>query len=474
MAIALRYAARSDIGLGRYKNNQDSGYAGPHLLVVADGMGGHAGGDVASSIAVGELSSLDGESLGPEASRHLERGISRARDTIKRRTGDEPELSGMGTTVTAILRSGRKLVLAHIGDSRAYLLHEGRLTQVTKDHTFVQTLIDEGRITPEEAERHPQRSMIMRVVGDVDAAGSDVDTSVREASVGDRWLLCSDGLSGVVSHDTLEETLLEVSDPGECADQLISLALKAGGPDNITCIVADVVEVASVPDSTPQVVGAAAAAGRRGTVAADTPAARAAALVRDAEDEDEADEDGGPSRWRLVRRTLAVVVLAALLVGGGWAAYAWSQQQYYVGTATADAGANAGQNGSQDGGQNVAIYRGLTQDVGPIRLSGLYEEQELPVDTLPQVWQQRVASGITAESLNDARRIVRDLRQRSDLCDPVPVAPAPTATSAPTATPSPTTASPAPTAGAPAPSPTTPAPSPSPSLTVPPGCEEAG
>jgi protein phosphatase len=142
MAIALRYAARSDVGLGRYKNNQDSAYAGPHLLVVADGMGGHAGGDVASSIAVGELSGLDGESHGPDAVVHLELAIEAARQHLLRRVEEEPELAGMGTTVTALLRSGRRLVLAHIGDSRAYLLHEGELTQVTHDHTFVQRLVD--------------------------------------------------------------------------------------------------------------------------------------------------------------------------------------------------------------------------------------------------------------------------------------------------------------------------------------------
>ena len=314
MAIALRYAARSDVGLGRYTNNQDSGYAGPHVLVVADGMGGHAGGDVASSIAVAEVAALDGESLGPDAVRHLEDALASARDTIRHRAAENPELSGMGTTVTAVLRSGRRLVLAHIGDSRAYLLHDGRLTQVTRDHTFVQSLLDEGRITAEEAEHHPQRSVIIRVLGDFDGAG-DVDTSVREAAVGDRWLLCSDGLSGVVSEETLAEVLSELRDPGGCADRLLELALKAGAPDNVTCVVADVVELTEVPPSNPQVVGAAASDGARTSTRGTSPATKAAALHAP-----RSHEDGGgaedPPRRRSALRVAAAVVVVALLAAG--------------------------------------------------------------------------------------------------------------------------------------------------------------
>ncbi len=240
MAIALRYAARSDIGLGRYKENQDSGYAGPHLLVVADGMGGNAGGDVASSLAVGRLAALDGESHGADALQHLEHAVRGAAGAVRDRARDQPELSGMATTVTAILRSGNRLALAHIGDSRAYLLHDGEVTQVTADHTFVQRLVDEGRITAEEAERHPQGNIVMRMLGDIDS-NDDIDSSVRTAEVGDRWLLCSDGLSGFVSLDTIAETMTEVEDPGACAERLIQLALRGGGADNITAIVADVV-----------------------------------------------------------------------------------------------------------------------------------------------------------------------------------------------------------------------------------------
>jgi len=167
MAIALRYAARSDVGLVR-ANNQDSGYAGPSLLVIADGMGGHAGGDVASSLAIGEMAPLDAESHGVDAVlHHLSDAVHAAHRELLERVAEEPALSGMGTTVTALLRTGGRLALAHIGDSRAYVLRDRELVQITRDHTFVQRLVDDGRITLEEAEQHPQRSVLMRVLSDV-------------------------------------------------------------------------------------------------------------------------------------------------------------------------------------------------------------------------------------------------------------------------------------------------------------------
>jgi protein phosphatase len=305
------------------------------------------------------------------------------------------------------------------------------------------------------------------VLGDVDA-GSDVDVSVREAAVGDRWLLCSDALSNVVSEDTLAETLRDVEDTSACAEQLLDLALRAGAPDNVTCVVADVVEVATTPPFNPQVVGAAAKDRDRPSTAAATPAAKAAALTAGSEpgDDDVEDPDAvdRPGPGRLLRRVLAVLLVTGLLVGGGYAAYAWSQQQFYVGAADTD----------------VAIYRGLTQDVGPVSLSSVYETRDLPIDTLPSVWQDRVVAGITASDLPEARRIVRDLLRRSDLCQPVPASttPSPT-TSAPPPSPSPSPTAPA-AAPAPSPSPSptsrfTPIPpSPSPTPALPDGCEETG
>lgn len=471
MAIALRYATRSDIGLGRYKNNQDSAYAGPHLLVVADGMGGHAGGDVASSITVGLLAALDGESHGGDALTHLAESISAADAELRRRAQAQPELAGMGTTVTAILRNGNRLVMAHIGDSRAYLLRDGELTQLTRDHTFVQSLVDQGRITAEEAQTHPQRSVVMRVLGDV-GGEKELDTSVREARVGDRYLLCSDGLSEVVRDDTLAETMAAGEDPTATCEQLVRLALHGGGPDNITCIVADVVAVRGEESRStdPEVVGAAARNRSRRSSDSASPASRAAALTRGEDDhnnggndEDNGDGDdtggsGGRHRGpRRGRRALAVLVLAAVLVGGGYAAFAWSQQQYFV----------AGSDGS------VAIYRGLSQDVGPLVLSSVHEISQINLDELPVFNRRQVEQRITARDLPHAQAIVSRLEDRADACvtattpTPITPTPTPTTTGGPTspAQPSPTPTSPTPTAPTPTSS-FTAVPPPTPSITT--------
>ncbi|MEZ0493447.1 PP2C family serine/threonine-protein phosphatase [Kineococcus sp. TBRC 1896] len=428
MPIALNYAARSDVGLGR-TTNQDSGYAGPHLLVIADGMGGHAGGDVASSLAVGEMSSLDGESHGSDdAAQHLHDAIEAANEQLRRRIETEPDLAGMGTTVTAILRAGSRLVLAHIGDSRGYLLRDGQLVQLTKDHSYVQTLIDEGRISPEEAERHPQRSVIMRVL--TGRADDEADVSVREARPGDRYLLCSDGLSGVVSHDTLTETLAAGTDPDTTCQRLVELALRGGGPDNISCVVADVVALdgGAPPSTTPQVVGAAAFHRPRRSSAAGTPAARAAAL-RAAQDEsgDDAEDDDRPAltdrerRRRRVRWVAGPLLLVLLLVAGALGSWRWSQQQYFVG----------------DDGGTVAIYQGLTQDIGPLRTSHVLQTTDIAVADLSTTWSGRVQERVSTNSLADARELVANLEDNAAACraavaanTPVP-SPSPSATGAP-------------------------------------------
>ncbi|WP_251152975.1 Stp1/IreP family PP2C-type Ser/Thr phosphatase [Cellulosimicrobium sp. Marseille-Q4280] len=412
MNIALRYAARSDVGLVR-SNNQDSGYAGPHLLVVADGMGGHAGGDVASSIAIAALAHLDGESHGSDdALTELEQSIDHARQDLVERSVSDPELAGMGTTVTAILRAGNKLAMAHLGDSRAYLLREGELAQVTTDHTFVQHLVDTGRISADEAETHPQRNVVMRVLGDFDIDLTP-DMSVREAKPGDRWLLCSDGLSGFVSTETLAQTMTDAPDVDECADRLLQLALRAGSTDNVTVVVADVVDVDALPDggapsTHAQVVGSAAIDRDRPTSAADGPAARAASLVASAKattadgetaadegddpetGEDDADGTDDVRPGRAPRRWVTVVAIALVVVGlgvAGWAGYRWTQTQYYVGVA--------------DG--QVAVFRGIPESAGPVTLSTPVELTGARVDDLPGYVVDRLETTIPASSLDDAR-----------------------------------------------------------------------
>lgn len=456
MALALRYAARSDVGLVR-QNNQDSGYAGPHLLVVADGMGGHAGGDVASSLAIGELAPLDDESHGSDALEHLSKAVLAAHRELLGRVGEEPQLAGMGTTITALLRTGNKLAMAHIGDSRAYLLRDGSLVQITKDHTFVQTLVDEGRLTLEEAEAHPQRSVLMKVLSDV-VDDVEPDFSMREARVGDRYLLCSDGLSGVVSFDTLRDTMAAADDPATTCESLVQLALRGGAPDNVTCIVADVIESTDLGDHAPFVVGAASA---RQTVRSarlnGSAAERAAALTAPPSTGVPEPSVAAPrrSRGRVVRRLVGVITVLAVLVAGSLAAWEWVQHQYFV--------------GARDG--SVTIFRGLPESLGPIELRWVDTvAPDVPVNDLPGSIQDNVTSGMPATSREDAQKIVANLRQQTEACravvgpspSPSPGSPSPRSPS-PSATPS---RSPVPSPGATAPAAPTPTVAGKPSPTV--------
>ncbi|MGH3388360.1 MAG: Stp1/IreP family PP2C-type Ser/Thr phosphatase, partial [Actinomadura sp.] len=256
MNIGIRYAARSDVGMLR-EGNEDSAYAGTRLLAVADGMGGHAGGEIASAAAINALRQLDADVPAAELLSALEHAVKQANDNLHRIVEGDPALQGMGTTLTAMLWSGGQVALVHIGDSRAYLLRNGELFQITHDHTLVQSLVDEGRISIDEAAVHPQRSLLLRAL---DGRGEvDPDLSLREARVGDRYLLCSDGLSGVVSAETIHQVMTSVGDPEQAVRQLIDLANRGGGPDNITCVVADVVDLSRQPPAVRPVVAGAAA-----------------------------------------------------------------------------------------------------------------------------------------------------------------------------------------------------------------------
>ena len=379
--IEFRCAARSDVGLVR-SNNQDSGYAGPNLLVLADGMGGPAGGDIASSVAIAHLVPLDSDSYPADTMLPLLReALMDAHDELSDRSRRDKDLEGLGTTCIALMRSGNKLAMVHIGDSRAYVLRGEALTQVTTDHSFVQYLVESGQITPEEAEHHPNKNVVLRILGDSQADVTP-DETIREAVVGDRWLLCSDGLSGVVSPETLGAVLAEIDDPGECAEELIRLALRAGGPDNITCVVADIVEPGSYPVGPPQIVGAAAIDRHAASRGGEGAAGRAAALRKQrrlAIDEDDGEDQTKRRAWFA---PLLGLVVAVLLGVGGWLGWSWTQSQYYV----------IGQDGY------VVIYQGIPQSLGPWKFSHAVEVTDLSLAELTDADRQRLQDPVLRSS----------------------------------------------------------------------------
>ena len=424
MSAQLHFAAFSDIGLIR-SSNQDSGYASPNLLVLADGMGGAAAGDVASSVTVGHLASIDDDVHGADDLLPiLRRAIEDAHDDLMDRSEADPELAGLGTTCIAILRSGNKLAMVHIGDSRAYLLRGDKLTQVTHDHTLVQYLVDHGQITPEQAENHPKRNVIMRALGDTPSE-VELDESVREAVAGDRWLLCSDGLFGVVSKETIARTLSEYHDLNECGEHLIDLALAAGAPDNVTVVLADVVSDADsgeIPRSQqPIIVGAAALNRAQPTRGGTSAAAAAAALTAPAASNTEAfgeleDEEAPPRH--LIAKLSATLGVLLLLGSGVFLGYRWTQSQYYVYS-------SAG---------HVAIYQGIPQTVGPLHLSHVAELTDIQVQKLQPVAQDRLNTPITRGSLEAAQAVVGNLELLPDPPEPTakPTTPEPSASPSPT------------------------------------------
>jgi protein phosphatase len=393
MTLTLRYAARSDRGLIR-GGNQDSVYAGPRLLAVADGMGGMAAGDVASNIVIAAMAPLDEDVPGNAMIDALRGAVDNANQQIRDTVEANPAMEGMGTTLTAMLFGGSKFGMVHIGDSRAYLLREGEFGQVTKDDTYVQMLVDEGRISLEEADTHPQRHLLFRAL---DGRDAEPEYSVRQATTGDRYLLCSDGLSSVVSAETIESTLREYTNPDQCAERLVQLALRGGGPDNITVIVADVTDQDIVEEA--PIVGGAAARDRGNSTAADssTPAARASALTnpRPAAPEASADQDEEERpRRHPVRTALLLVVLLGLLGGGIWLGWRYTQSQYYVGA-------------TDDG--VVAVFRGVPGQVAGMRLSSEQERSTTTLEELTNTARDAVKQGIPAGNVGDARRMLGQL-----------------------------------------------------------------
>lgn len=466
MTLVLRYAARSDRGLVR-ANNEDSVYAGARLLALADGMGGHAAGEVASQLMIAALAHLDDDEPGGDLLGKLEAATHEGNATIADHVEEDPELEGMGTTLTAILFAGSKLGLVHIGDSRAYLLRDDQLTQITRDDTFVQSLVDEGRITAEQAHTHPQRSLIMRAL-----TGNEIEPTltVREARAGDRYLLCSDGLSDVVSDETIANTMREGTND-ECADRLIELALRSGGPDNVTVIVADVIDL-DYGQSHP-IVGGAASDEEEDTPPPNTAAGRAAAMrpPRAAPKRVAATPEAPPKKSHKLRWTLLALGLVALIVVGLFVGRNMIRNYYYVGTSDDRVTVLQGVPGSFLGYslQESALI-GCVADDGKLTIvepdaapSGCHV---LTVDDLRPSAREQVRAGLPSGTKDDATEQMRRLASSDllPLCTPEPT---PNATPTPNPNPTPTAEAPAPTteAAPPAPegaAPTTAAPPPTP------------
>ena len=435
----LRYTAVTDVGRHR-KENQDSGYASERLLVVADGVGGAAYGDVASATAVELMRRLDpGEAVRPQAEEvagedaltALAGAVHRVHDRLAEMVEEDAELDGTSTTVTAALFDGRGFGFAHVGDSRAYHWRQGRLRQLTKDHTFVQSLVDEGRISEAESRVHPHRNIILRAVDGVHE--TEPDLFHLDAEPGDRVLLCSDGCSGAVDDDQIA-TLLGSGSIDSAAVALVHAALDGGSTDNVTVVVAEVVPVDLVDDEEtsaavsvgPMLVGAAASQPRRGlrgrfrgrggaaggggataTATAEPVTSPSPTDTGDLEpvpdDVPAVDEEHlryaprAPRRHPLLRRLLVLLVPLVLVAGIAWAGWTWTRSQYYV---------------AQDG-DSVAIFRGVQVDVPGLDLAEVHEQGDFALTELPSFSQEQVREGIVADDLADAERILDELSSQA-------------------------------------------------------------
>jgi serine/threonine protein phosphatase PrpC len=394
--------ASSHIGRVR-ASNQDSGYAGTHLFLVADGMGGHAGGDVASSLATQAVTAVADERFESIeiAQQRLVESVKNSAAELIEAVREHPDLSGMGTTVSALLRHNNQVVIAHIGDSRIYRLRGGALEQITTDHTFVQKLVETGRITPEEALVHPRRNVLMRVLGDV-AGSVDVDTAVLDTQPGDRWMLCSDGLCGYVSENAIANILKSEPDAAKAASKLIDLALERGAPDNVTVVIAGVNETNMSAAAKPLLVGAASQPLIFDAITQRLPkiASRIFFPVATSEEEEyfeTADyldtliaEDKRRAAKRRVRWSLYLTSALAALALIGIYGYVWTQSQFFVGS-------------DED---SVVIYRGVNADIGSIPLNTVVRDTNIPLTSLSQFLRTSVELTIPKSSLEEALLVV--------------------------------------------------------------------
>jgi protein phosphatase len=408
VSLTIRYAVRSDRGLVR-TNNEDSVYAGPRLLAIADGMGGHAGGEVASKIVIGTVEPLDEDRPMSDLIGALRQAVAEANAALAESVENDRNLEGMGTTLTAIRFAGPRIAVVHVGDSRAYLMRAGQLTQITHDDTYVQSLVDSGELTAEQASNHPRKSVILRALTGTEV---DPDISIRESRKGDRYLLCTDGLTDVVTAETLLDALSEGT-PQSCADRLIDLALRGGGPDNVTCIVADVVDDGA-GDEVPVVGGAVADPADEVRSEIDSPARRASQItVREPE------MPPVSAVKRHGRRRVPVSLVAAMVViGAAVGSYFWTQTQYFVGR----------------DGTEVAIFRGVNTQFGPVTLFSVIDNSNLRVDDLTPSARGQVNNGIAARDRTDADAILARLNhQLLPLCPVAGPTPAPSKSVKPSA-----------------------------------------
>jgi serine/threonine protein phosphatase PrpC len=412
MAIKTISYAASDIGRVR-SSNQDSGYAGFNLFFVADGMGGHAGGDIASALVAQRVAQADAiYDSAEKAGEILRETIWQANAVLRESCKEHPELSGMGTTFSGMVIVGDKATIAHIGDSRIYRARDGEVRQITNDHTFVQRLVETGRITAEEALVHPRRSVLMRVLGDMEEfPGIDIET--YDVLPGDRWMMCSDGLSGPVPESVMDRLMLSKIDSYEATELLVGEALEFGAPDNVTVVVVDIVNAKNQTDFVPSArfVGSGAndvviddRKGRR-ILKILNPLNLPDIILRRTEDPTdyvpESDEylekilreTRTTIRWRYVRQLATVVLIFAAVAAGVIGIYNWSQDRYYV--------------ANNDG--YVTIYKGIKESLGPLKFSSVYQTTTLKLADLPEYQRYLVERSITATDRKDADRILNEL-----------------------------------------------------------------
>ena len=410
MSIALISAADSNVGKVR-SSNQDSGYAGYQMFFVADGMGGHAGGDIASAITAQRMAQMDAQYVSPDdAGAAMLASILETNQTLTETVSGHGELAGMGTTFSGIIFVEDKVVVGHIGDSRIYLHRDGETTQITKDHTFVQRLVDLGRITEEEALTHPRRNVLLRVIGDNNEP-PQLDFQVLTTKPGDRWMMCSDGLNGYVSDAIIHMNLSGELAPAEAVELLIGEALEAGAPDNVTVVIVDAVPagLGEVIEREAKFVGSAA----RDVVIEEAKGKSIVGLkglFNDLTGLEGLDRQFVPEsgagfirltkeaerslRSRRLRQIATVFVLVALGVTAAWLGYSYTQTKFYV----------AESNG------HVAIYKGIREELLGFKFSSVYQETSVSVAELPEYQQQLVDHTIYATDLQDAFRILDRLK----------------------------------------------------------------